>query len=148
MGGSWAALGRLLGALGRSWAALGRFWAALGLCCQKSMKFLGLATFFRIKPRKNRGFKSKFVLKPRFLREKNEGALEGGIGRRQVGGARGGDLGELPAATWGFYRNVFPIIDKSLRSRPLVEPKGSVAGSSGAAPPNRPLSLWGFVDLA
>ena len=31
-----------------------------------------------------------------------------------AGGTRvepgGGDLGELPAVTWGFYRNVFPII--------------------------------------
>ena len=90
------ALGRLLGALGRllggSWAAPGPSWAAFGASwprCQKSVKNLGLAAFFRIKPRKNRGFESQFVPNLRFLQGFEQGAAEGWIGRRQVGGARG-----------------------------------------------------------
>ena len=78
LGGSWALLG-----------ALGRLLGALGPRCQKSVKFLGLATFFRIKPRKNRGFKSHFMPKPRFLRGFKQHATEPWIGRRQGGGARG-----------------------------------------------------------
>ena len=153
LGRSWALLGGSWAALGRSWAALGRSWAALGRLLGGSWALLGVfprfGCVFRIKPRKNRGFKSHFMPKPRFLRcfkqQPTEAGFAGGTGAEPGGG----DLGELPAVTLGVFIELVAMLHKSLRSRPLVEPDGSVAGSPvGLRPQYLPLSQGSFVFLA
>ena len=71
-------------------------------------------------------------------------------GPRQVGGAWGrGFRGVTCGNVGGFHRTCFDAPQFAALHGPLLSLNGSVAGSPvGLRPQNRPLSLWGFVDLA